>query len=98
MKIKLLGNRILIKRIQAEKSDGGILLPDKWTQSKVKGLVIEVGNGVRKESNQYEMIPLDIMKGDIVICSKFDGSIIKIDDEEYWILNENEILVVLKDE
>jgi chaperonin GroES len=98
MKIKLFGNHVLVKRIQSDRSDGGILMPDKWSQSKIRGIVVEVGNGKRKYSNSSEFIRPDLEIGDVIVCSKFDGTILKIDGAEYWLLREDEILAVLQDE
>jgi len=94
--IKLLGNRVLIERIKIYESDGGILLPDKWTQRQLRGTVIEAGNGKRKDNNKNEFIPLDLKKGDTILFDKFDGVQVLINGELYWILEEQEIIAVLE--
>jgi len=92
MKVKPLGDRVLVQRveIEEEKSDGGIYIPDTVNKEKPqRGNVVAVGQGKRKDDG--ERIPLDVNEGDEVIFGKYGGQEIKIDGEEYLILREEDI-------
>src|SRR4030088_3174928 len=85
-----LHDRVLIKRIEEKESvKGGIIIPDTAKEKPQEGEVIAVGNGRREKG---ELIPLDVKAGDRVLFGKYSGNDIKIDDEEYMILKEDEIL------
>ncbi len=68
---------------------GGIIIPDTAKEKPQEGEVIAVGNGRREKG---ELIPLDVKPGDRILFGKYSGNDIKIDDEEYMILKEDEIL------
>ena len=90
MKFRPLHDRVVVKRIDAEeKTAGGIIIPDTAKEKPQEGEVIAVGNGRREKG---ELIPLDVKAGDRVLFGKYSGNDIKIDDEEYMILKEDEIL------
>src|SRR6202163_2975300 len=90
MRVRPLHDRILIKRIEDKESvKGGIIIPDTAKEKPQEGEVIAVGNGRREKG---ELIPLDVKAGDRVLFGKYSGNDIKIDDEEYMILKEDEIL------
>src|SRR6202051_2551848 len=90
MRVRPLHDRILIKRIEEKESvKGGIIIPDTAKEKPQEGEVIAVGNGRREKG---ELIPLDVKAGDRVLFGKYSGNDIKIDDEEYMILKEDEIL------
>jgi len=85
-----LHDRVLIKRLEEkEVVKGGIIIPDTAKEKPQEGEVIAVGNGRREKG---ELIPLDVKPGDRILFGKYSGNDIKIDDEEYLIVKEDEIL------
>ena len=94
MKVKPLQDRILIKRVEEEqKTKGGIIIPDTAKEKPQEGEVIAVGNG--KILDNGTKIALDVKAGDKILFGKYSGTDIKIDDEEYLILREDEVLAVV---
>ena len=94
MKVRPLHDRILLKRIEEkEVIKGGIIIPDTAKEKPMEGEVIAVGPG--KLMDDGKRAPLDVKAGDRVLFGKYAGSEIKIDDEEYVIMREEEILAVL---
>ena len=90
MNFRPLHDRILIKRVEEKEAvKGGIIIPDSAKEKPQEGEVIAVGNGRREKG---ELIPLDVKPGDRILFGKYSGNDIKIDDEEYMILKEDEIL------
>ena len=90
MKVIPLGERLLIKPIkEEEKTEGGIVLPDSAKEKPMKAEVIEVGEKVDED--------LDLHAGDKVIYSKYSGTEIKIDDEEYIIIDAEDILAKIEE-
>ena len=82
MEIKPLGDRIVVKPLEAEnKSKGGIVLPDTAKEKPQEGEVIAVGNG--KVLDEGKRIALEVKAGDRVLFSKYSGNDIKLDNEEY---------------
>jgi len=95
MKIRPLGDRIIVKRIQEEeKSKGGIIIPDTAKEKPQQGIVEAVGAG-RKDENG-KVIPMDVKKGDKVLFGKYSGNEIKVGDEELLIMREEEILGIIE--
>ncbi len=95
MKIRPLGDRILVKRIEEEKkSSGGIIIPDTAKEKPQEGRVIAVGSGRRLESGEIQ--PLDVMPGDRVLFAKYAGSDVTLDGEEHLILREDDVLGVME--
>ena len=95
MKLRPLQDRILIKRVEEKESvKGGIIIPDTAKEKPQEGEVVAVGNG--KKTEDGKVIALDVKVGDRVLFGKYSGNDIKIDDEEYLILREDEILGVLE--
>jgi chaperonin GroES len=93
-KLRPLHDRILVKRIEEEEvRRGGIIIPDTAKEKPQEGKVIAVGNG--KMSEDGKRIPLDVKAGDRVLFGKYSGSEVKIDDEEYLILREEDVLGIL---
>ena len=85
-----LHDRVLIKRIEEKESiKGGIIIPDTAKEKPQEGEVIAVGAG---KIEKGQRIPLDVKAGDRVLFGKYSGTEIKVDDEDYLILREDEIL------
>ena len=94
MKIRPLQDRVIVERLEAEeKSAGGIIIPDSAKEKPQEGKVLAVGNG--KKTDDGKTIPMDVKKGDRVLFSKYAGSDVTIDGEEYVIMREEDILGVL---
>ena len=93
MKVRPLHDRVLVKRIEAEAVQGTIIIPDSAKEKNQEAEVISVGPGKLKENG--ERSPIDVEKGDRVLIGKYSGTDIKIDDDDYIILREDEILAVL---
>ncbi len=95
MNFRPLHDRILIKRIEEKEAvKGGIIIPDTAKEKPQEGEVIAVGNG--KMSEDGKVVPLDVKAGDRILFGKYSGSEIKMDDEEYLILKEEEVLGVVE--
>jgi chaperonin GroES len=85
-----LHDRVLVRRLEEkEVVKGGIIIPDTAKEKPQEGEVIAVGSGRREKG---ELIPLDVKPGDRILFGKYSGNDIKIDDEEFLILKEDEIL------
>jgi chaperonin GroES len=88
-----LHDRVVVKRLEEKESvKGGIIIPDSAKEKPQEGEVVAVGEGKREKG---ERIPLDVKVGDRILFGKYSGNDIKIDDEEYMILKEDEILAKL---
>src|SRR3984957_4328898 len=88
-----LHDRVLVKRIEEKESvKGGIIIPDTAKEKPQEGEVIAVGAGKIEKGAR---IPLDVKAGDRILFGKYSGTEIKIEDEEYLILREEEILAKL---
>jgi len=94
-KIKPLGNRVLVKRLKAATSKGGIFLPDSAQEKPKQGSIIAVGPGKMDEEGKLQKMILK--EGDLVMFSSYAGTEIKTEesDAEYLIMSEDEILGVL---
>ena len=93
MKIKPLGDRILVLGVEKEKkTKGGILIPDTAKEKPQEGKVIAVGHG--KVNEKGKRIPLDVKKGDRVLFGKYAGNEIKIEGVEHLIMREDDILAI----
>ncbi|OGG79994.1 co-chaperone GroES [Candidatus Kaiserbacteria bacterium RIFCSPLOWO2_01_FULL_54_13] len=95
--IQPVGDRILVKpeEVEDKKSPGGIIIPDTAQKEKPeRGRVIAVGPGKRGDDN--ELIPVSVKVGDRVMFSKYGYDEVKIDDDEYYIVSESNVLAVLK--
>ncbi|HXZ12641.1 MAG TPA: co-chaperone GroES [Candidatus Sulfotelmatobacter sp.] len=85
-----LHDRVLVRRLEEkEVVKGGIIIPDTAKEKPQEGEVIAVGSGRREKG---ELIPLDVKPGDRILFGKYSGNDIKIEDEEYLIVKEDEIL------
>jgi chaperonin GroES len=95
MKIRPLYDRIVVKRVEseAEKTHGGLYIPDSAKEKPQEGEVVAVGKGKRLEDGK--VVPLDVQAGDRILFGKYSGSEIKLDGEEYMIMREDEVLGIL---
>lgn len=94
IKIRPLHDRVLAKRIEEkEQIKGGIIIPDTAKEKPQQAKVLAVGKGKILEDGK--VVPLDVKEGDTILISKYAGSEIKIDNEEYLILREEEILGII---
>ena len=92
--IRPLGDRVLVKRLEAEeKTAGGIVLPDTAKEKPKQGKVIAVGEGRTLESG--ELAPVQVKKGNIVLFGSFAGTEVKVDGEEYLLMPESDILAII---
>jgi len=95
MKIRPLHDRILVKRVEEQEvRRGGIIIPDTAKEKPQEGKVVAVGDGKMLEDGRR--VPLDVKGGDRVLFGKYAGSEVKIDEEEYLILREEDILGILE--
>lgn len=94
MKLRPLQDRILVRRVEeAQETKGGIIIPDSAKEKQAEGEVVAVGNG--KLSDDGKRIPLEIKKGDRILFSKYGGTEVQIEDEEYLIMREDDVLGVV---
>ena len=95
MKFRPLHDRILIKRIEEkETAKGGIIIPDTAKEKPQEGEVIAVGSGKRDEDGK--VVPLDVKAGDRILFGKYSGTEIKLDNQEYLIFKEEDVLGVVE--
>ena len=94
MTFRPLHDRVLVRRIEAaEKSAGGIIIPDTAKEKPQQGEVVACGSGARGDDN--EIIPLDVKKGDKILFGKWSGSEVKLDGEDLLIMKESDILGII---
>ena len=92
--IRPLHDRVLVKRIEEEEQvKGGIIIPDTAKEKPQEAEVVAVGPGKLQDDGKRQ--PMDVSSGDRILIGKYSGSEIKIDDEDYVILREDEILAVV---
>src|ERR1044071_6376877 len=95
MKIRPLHDRILVERLEEQEvKRGGIIIPDTAKEKPQEGKVIAAGNG--KVGDDGKKIPLDVKAGDRILFGKYSGSEVKIEDDEYLILREEDVLAILE--
>jgi chaperonin GroES len=93
VQITPLHNRVLVRRHEMKQTEkGGIIVPDSAKEKPQEGEVIAVGAGKMEKGKR---VPMDIAVGDRILFGKYTGNEITIDEQEYLILNEDEILVKL---
>ncbi len=95
MSIKPLHDRVLIKRLDTDEEEirGGIVIPDTAKEKPQEGEVVAVGEGKVLEGG--ETVKMSVKEGDRILFGKYSGTEVKIDDEEYLIMREDEILGIL---
>lgn len=95
VKLKPLGNRILVRRLAAEeKLKGGIILPDTAKKKQEQAEVIALGNG-KKDKNGV-LIPMPVKVGDIILMEKYSGQEVTLEDEEFVILRSDDIIAIVE--
>ncbi|WP_348674995.1 co-chaperone GroES [uncultured Abyssibacter sp.] len=95
MNIRPLQDRVVIKRLEEERtSPGGIVIPDSATEKPIKGEVIAVGNGKKLDSGTVQA--LDVKVGDKVLFGKYSGTEVKLDGDEVVVMREDDIMAVLE--
>ena len=93
-KIRPLQDRVIVKRVkEEEKTKGGIIIPDSAKEKPVEGEVLAVGNG--KVQDDGKLRPLDVKAGDRILFAKYSGNEVTIENDEYVIMKEDDVLVVL---
>ena len=96
MKFRPLHDRVVVKRIEAEeKTAGGIIITDTAKEKPQQGEVVAVRPGGRDEAGK--LIPIDVKAGDRILFGKWSGTEVKIDDVEYLIMKESDIMGVLEE-
>jgi len=94
MKIRPLHDRILVERLEEqEQKRGGIIIPDTAKEKPQEGKVIAVGTG--KVTDEGKRLGLDVKVGDKILFGKYSGSEVKVDDKDYLIMREEDILAIL---
>ena len=95
MALKPLGDRVVVKAVEPlEKTKSGLVLPDAAREKPQEGKVKAVGNG--KVTDEGKKIPLDVKAGDKILFGKYSGSEVKLDDKEYLIMREEDVLAILE--
>jgi chaperonin GroES len=94
MKVKPLADRVLVEALEAaEKTAGGIYIPDNAKEKPQKGKVIAAGPG--KASDAGALIKMEVKVGDIILYGKYSGTEVTVDNKEYLIMRESDILAVI---
>lgn len=94
MKLKPLGDHVVVKVLKSEeKTKSGIVLPETAQEKPQEGEIVAVGSGRYEEGKR---VPLEVKAGDRVIYSKYGGSDIKLDGDEFLILSERDILAIIQ--
>ena len=95
VKIQPLGDRVLVKPVEAKEiKRSGIIIPDSAKEKPQEGIIAACGKG--KTTDDGKVIALDVKPGDKILYGKYSGSEIKLDDEEYLIMHQDDILGILK--
>lgn len=93
--IQPLGDRVLVKPVEAKESKrGGIIIPDSAKEKPQEGIIAACGKG--RTTPEGKLIPLDVKVGDKVLYGKYSGSEIKLNDEDYMMMSQDDILGILK--
>lgn len=95
VKLKPLGNRVLVRRLAAEeKLKGGIILPDTAKKKQEQAQVVALGAG--KKDKNGALIPMPVKAGDIILMEKYSGQEVTLDDEEFVILRADDIIAIVE--
>ncbi len=94
MKIRPLNDRLLVQRLEEEeKTSGGIIIPDSAKEKPAQGKVVAVGPG--KTNDAGERVALQVKEGDVILFSKYGGTDVKLDGEDYLIMREDDVLGIV---
>ena len=94
MNLKPLHDRVLVERVEQEdRTKGGIIIPDTAQEKPMEGKVVSVGGGARNENGQ--VVALDVKKGDKVLIGKWSGTEITLDNVDYVIVKESDIMGIV---
>lgn len=95
MKIRPLHDRVLVKRVEEDKtSPGGIVIPDSAAEKPIEGEVVAVGNG--KILDGGEVRALEVKTGDKILFGKYSGTEVKVDGEEFLVMREDDIMGIIE--
>ena len=95
MKIRPLHDRVIVKRLEEERtSPGGIVIPDSAAEKPVQGKIVAVGKGKILEDGNVR--PLDVKVGDKVLFGKYSGTEVRIDGEELLVMREEDVMAVIE--
>ncbi len=95
MKLRPLHDRVIVKRMEEERTTpGGIVIPDSATEKPIRGEVLAVGNGKVLENGEQRA--LDVKVGDKVLFGKFSGTEVKVDEDELLVMREDDIMAVIE--
>jgi len=95
MKIKPLSDRVLVQRLEPEETKkGGIIIPDTAQEKPMEAKIIALGTG--KVSEEGKKIDFEVKKGDRVLIGKYSGTEVKVGDQEYLILGQDDILAIIE--
>jgi chaperonin GroES len=95
MKIRPLHDRVIVKRLESERtSPGGIVIPDSAAEKPVEGKVVAVGKGKILEDGTVR--PLDVKVGDKILFGKYSGTEVKIDGDELVVMREEDVMAIFE--
>ncbi len=95
MKIRPLHDRVIVKRLEEERtSAGGIIIPDSATEKPIQGKVVAVGKGKILENGDVR--PLDLKVGDKVLFGKYGGTEVKVDGDDLLVMREEDVMAVIE--
>ena len=95
IKLQPLGDRVLVKPVEAKETKrGGIIIPDSAKEKPQEGTVVATGKG--KTTEDGKVLALDVKAGDTILYGKYSGNEIKLDGEDYLIMHQDDILGILK--
>jgi len=95
MKVRPLADRIMVERVEeTETRKGGIIIPDTAKEKPQQGKVLAVGAGRFDEAGKR--IPMDVKKGDVILFGKYSGNEIRMDDKDYLIMREEDVLAIIE--
>jgi chaperonin GroES len=95
VKLKPLGNRVLVRRLAAEeKLKGGIILPDAAKKKQEQAQVVAIGSGKKDKNGQF--VPLSVKNGDIILMEKYSGQEVTLENEDFVVLRADDIIAIVE--
>ena len=95
MNLRPLQDRIIVKRVEEEtKTAGGLFIPETAKEKPQRGKIVAVGHG--KKTEDGKVLPLDVKVGDLVLFGKYAGTEIKVDNDDFLMMREDDILAVVE--